>query len=256
MIWEEIHESAGWVEVGRRLGLMADSGVDETRAIASFMDAVGRFAQVALLTDEEVRELLEAFSREHLTPELAGYILKLWEQISRKRNYVITGGKPEIWASAVVYVIARLNFLFDRSQGGYGNWGEVTQLADPADMTARGSVLLGAASENARAAESQKLLNWGFTAYEAVRLSAAGGAVVTPRVWKGRADQAKLGRPEGVVVSVPAGTPGCSAPTRHRTRPRSRPSPARRSRTRARDRRRCTRRRKEHRDPRHRSRPS
>ncbi len=68
------------------------------------------------------------------------------------------------------------------------------------------SVVLGAASENARAAESQKLLNWGFTAYEAVRLSSAGGAVVTPRVWKGRADQAKLGRPEGVVVSVPAGT--------------------------------------------------
>lgn len=68
------------------------------------------------------------------------------------------------------------------------------------------SVVLGAASENSRAAESQKLLNWGFTAYEAVRLSSAGGAVVTPRVWKGRADQAKLGRPEGVVVSVPAGT--------------------------------------------------
>jgi len=36
---------------------MADAGVDETRAIASFMDAVGRFAQMALLTDEEVREL-------------------------------------------------------------------------------------------------------------------------------------------------------------------------------------------------------
>lgn len=67
------------------------------------------------------------------------------------------------------------------------------------------SVLLGASSENARAAESQKLLNWGFTAYEAVRLSAAGGAVVTPRVWKGKADQAKLGRAEGVVVSVPTG---------------------------------------------------
>lgn len=68
------------------------------------------------------------------------------------------------------------------------------------------SVVLGAASENSRAAESQKLLNWGFTAYEAVRLSSAGGAVVTPRVWKGRVEQARLGRPEGVVVSVPAGT--------------------------------------------------
>jgi serine-type D-Ala-D-Ala carboxypeptidase (penicillin-binding protein 5/6) len=33
------------------------------------------------------------------------------------------------------------------------------------------SVVLGAASENARAAESQKLLNWGYTAFEAVRLA-------------------------------------------------------------------------------------
>jgi len=68
---------------------------------------------------KDVRGLLEDFARERLTPELAGYVAKLWEQIGRKRNYVITGGRPEIWASAVVYVIARLNFLFDRSQPNY-----------------------------------------------------------------------------------------------------------------------------------------
>lgn len=67
------------------------------------------------------------------------------------------------------------------------------------------SVVLGAASENARAAESQKLLNWGFMAYDAVRLSAPGGAIVTPKVWKGKAPQVAIGRPEGVVVTVPAG---------------------------------------------------
>jgi len=68
---------------------------------------------------EEVRELLDAFSRERLSPELAGYVHKLWEQIGRKRNYVITGGSKEVWASAVVYVIARLNFLFDRSNSHF-----------------------------------------------------------------------------------------------------------------------------------------
>ena len=36
---------------------MAEVGLDETRAIATFMKTVGRFAQVALLTDGEVREL-------------------------------------------------------------------------------------------------------------------------------------------------------------------------------------------------------
>jgi serine-type D-Ala-D-Ala carboxypeptidase (penicillin-binding protein 5/6) len=67
------------------------------------------------------------------------------------------------------------------------------------------SVLLGASSENARAAESQKLLNWGFTAYEDVRLFPAGEPVASVRVWKGKSPEVKLGLPEGVVVSVPAG---------------------------------------------------
>jgi D-alanyl-D-alanine carboxypeptidase (penicillin-binding protein 5/6) len=68
------------------------------------------------------------------------------------------------------------------------------------------SVLLGASSENVRAAESQKLLNWGYTAYESVRLVKAGDPVAQPAVWKGKAPSVKLGLPDGVVVSVPAGT--------------------------------------------------
>ena len=67
------------------------------------------------------------------------------------------------------------------------------------------SVVLGTASENARATESQKLLNWGYTAFDAVRLSAPGQAVVTPKVWKGKAATVGLGRPEGIVIAVPAG---------------------------------------------------
>ena len=67
------------------------------------------------------------------------------------------------------------------------------------------SVLLGASSENARAAETQKLLNWGYTAFDTVRLFPAGQPVATPRIWKGKSEQVRLGRAEGVVVSVPAG---------------------------------------------------
>ncbi|MEZ5706767.1 MAG: D-alanyl-D-alanine carboxypeptidase family protein [Burkholderiaceae bacterium] len=67
------------------------------------------------------------------------------------------------------------------------------------------SVLLGASSENVRAAESQKLLNWGYTAFDAVRLTTAGSPLATPRVWKGKAAEVKLGKAQGVVVSVPAG---------------------------------------------------
>lgn len=67
------------------------------------------------------------------------------------------------------------------------------------------SIVLGTSSENARAAESQKLLNWGYTAYDAVKLFEAGQAVVTPNVWKGKASSVKLGRPTAIVVAVPAG---------------------------------------------------
>lgn len=68
------------------------------------------------------------------------------------------------------------------------------------------SIILGAASENARANESQKLLNWGYTAYEGVKLFEAGQPVVEPMVWKGSQRTVKLGRPQAVVVAVPAGT--------------------------------------------------
>src|SRR3970040_237777 len=70
---------------------------------------------------DEVKALLADFSKQHLAraPDLAGYLEKLWEQIGRKRNYVITGGTKEVWAAAVVYVIARLNFLFDKASPNY-----------------------------------------------------------------------------------------------------------------------------------------
>ncbi|WP_310626278.1 D-alanyl-D-alanine carboxypeptidase family protein [Limnohabitans sp.] len=68
------------------------------------------------------------------------------------------------------------------------------------------SIVLGASSENARATESQKLLNWGYTAFDAIKLFDANQAVVTPNVWKGRGSHVKLGRFVPIVVAVPAGT--------------------------------------------------
>ncbi|MCU4120373.1 D-alanyl-D-alanine carboxypeptidase family protein [Variovorax sp. N23] len=68
------------------------------------------------------------------------------------------------------------------------------------------SIVLGASSENVRANESQKLLNWGYTAFDAVKLFDANQPAATPAVWKGKSDTVKLGRPEAIVVSVPAGS--------------------------------------------------
>ena len=70
------------------------------------------------------------------------------------------------------------------------------------------SIVLGASSENARATESQKLLNWGYTAYDAVKLFEAGQPAETARLWKGQQDSLKLGRETPIVVTVPAGSAG------------------------------------------------
>jgi len=67
------------------------------------------------------------------------------------------------------------------------------------------SVVMGTASREARAAESQKLLNWGWQAWDAVRLFDAGKPVVTVEVWKGRQRQAGLGAAQAIWVSVPKG---------------------------------------------------
>ena len=70
------------------------------------------------------------------------------------------------------------------------------------------SIVLGAASENARANESQKLLNWGYTAFDAVKLFDAGQPAATPAVWKGTQNTLKIGRPDAIVVTVPSGSAG------------------------------------------------
>ena len=69
------------------------------------------------------------------------------------------------------------------------------------------SVVMGTASREARASESQKLLNWGWQAWDAVRLFDAGKPVVTVPVWKGKSSDVKLGAPGGAVfVTVPKGS--------------------------------------------------
>ncbi len=67
------------------------------------------------------------------------------------------------------------------------------------------SVVMGTDSTQARANESQKLLNWGFTAFDDVRLFEAGKPIATVPVWKGQANEAKLVAEGPVFVAVPRG---------------------------------------------------
>ena len=67
------------------------------------------------------------------------------------------------------------------------------------------SVVLGAASDNARTQESLKLLNYGFQNFDTVRVYKKDDAVVTPEVWKGTAKQIRLGMARDVWLTVPKG---------------------------------------------------
>jgi D-alanyl-D-alanine carboxypeptidase (penicillin-binding protein 5/6) len=67
------------------------------------------------------------------------------------------------------------------------------------------TVVLNTTSMEARANESQKLLNWGFQAFDTMRLFDDGKPIVTPQVWKGTASVAKLGPGGALYVSVPKG---------------------------------------------------
>ena len=67
------------------------------------------------------------------------------------------------------------------------------------------SVLLGAHSEEARASESQKLLNWGFQFYDSVKLYDKGQTVKQIQVWKGASSTVNAGFDGALMLSVPKG---------------------------------------------------
>ncbi len=67
------------------------------------------------------------------------------------------------------------------------------------------SVVLGAKSENGRARESQKLLNYGFRFYETHRLYTPLEKLTETRVWKGESEQLPLGINKEIYVTIPRG---------------------------------------------------
>jgi serine-type D-Ala-D-Ala carboxypeptidase (penicillin-binding protein 5/6) len=68
------------------------------------------------------------------------------------------------------------------------------------------SVLIGAGSERLRADESQKLLNFGFQAYEAFRLYGKGQEIGKLAVWKGTERELRAGLAADLYVTLPTGT--------------------------------------------------
>ncbi|WP_434456942.1 D-alanyl-D-alanine carboxypeptidase [Stutzerimonas urumqiensis] len=67
------------------------------------------------------------------------------------------------------------------------------------------SVVFGTDSEEARAAETQKLLNYGFRFYETRTFYQKGAELATAQVWKGEQDQVKAGLADDLTLTMPRG---------------------------------------------------
>lgn len=67
------------------------------------------------------------------------------------------------------------------------------------------SVVLGAASDDARAQESQKLLNWAFGQFDTVRLYRKGDTVVKIPVYKGQSNELTVGLTSDFYATIPRG---------------------------------------------------
>ena len=65
---------------------------------------------------DEIVAMTDAFCQEHLTAEYAEMCQKLAGKLARKRPSPLLQGRTKTWYGAIIYTIARVNFLFDRSQ--------------------------------------------------------------------------------------------------------------------------------------------
>jgi len=84
---------------------------------------------------DDIRRMVAEFAAEHLDAELAGFADRLLGKLSRMRKLDIAHGRPEIWAGTIVYLIARLNFLFDADNPLYLTGNEIAEYFGAAKST-------------------------------------------------------------------------------------------------------------------------
>jgi hypothetical protein len=65
---------------------------------------------------DEIVALTDAFCQAHLTDEYTQLCRKLIAKLSRKRPSPLARGRAKSWAEGILYTIARVNLMFDKSQ--------------------------------------------------------------------------------------------------------------------------------------------
>ena len=125
-----------------------------------------------------------------------------YNNIKQDNRNMLLGRDPTVDGMKTGYTDAAGYCLVASAQREFPNLGAA---GTPAAKRRLLSVVMGTTSREARASEAQKLLNWGFLAFDPIRLFDGTKPVAMVPVWKGKAPQAQLGAPGPVVVAVPRG---------------------------------------------------
>ncbi len=64
---------------------------------------------------DEIIKMVSSFCQDYLNEEYEDLAIKLVEKMGRKHNVPFKRGRLDIWASAVIYSLAQVNFLFDKN---------------------------------------------------------------------------------------------------------------------------------------------
>jgi len=81
-------------------------------------------AEIKAREDKIVR-MAVSFCNERIDSEYASLCEKMVRKLGRKRTNPLERGRLEIWAAAVIYTIATMNFLFDKSFKPYLSSSEI-----------------------------------------------------------------------------------------------------------------------------------
>jgi D-alanyl-D-alanine carboxypeptidase (penicillin-binding protein 5/6) len=128
-----------------------------------------------------------------------------YNNINQPNRNLLLGRDPTVDGLKTGYTEAAGYCLIATAQREFPNLGAAGKGAGKRRIL---TVVLNTASMQARASESQKLLNWGFAAFDTIRLFDDGKSIVTVPVWKGASAEARLGAAGGLFVSVPRGEGG------------------------------------------------
>lgn len=139
--------------------------------------------------------------------EYAYYSIKefKYNNITQPNRNLLLRRDPSVDGMKTGYTEAAGYCLVASAQREFPNLGAAGTGGGPRRLL---SVVLNTTSMEARANESQKLLNWGYAAFETVRVFESGKPVAKVPVWKGKIEQAALGAQGGVFVTMPRGEAG------------------------------------------------